>query len=303
MSGESNSNHGRRTISNWRAAVIAEESVGRRSPKVIRLSCYARVSNADRIPHGLSPFRVLPAVSLPFSLFLTFAAPLRCPLSCSRGRDSSQRDVAFRLICVRVRRTLAAIQLYRQRSLFASNAERLKINPGCDRFNGGTHHVPRPLRSPRRAASRRRPSTATLPISTSSEATPSPSHSRSPQTPGHAYRYRSSRYLSVLMCTDPRKKDGSRSPRQNSSSIRRTFKGTARYTSENYGAREFRAKRLHIFRGFRVLTREPYRRSFHRLWFFLTPGLRNVYSTLYSIVPRRLHVSSCKWRRLVCWEL
>lgn len=67
----------------------------------------------------------------------------------SRSIHPLGADSAFRLICVRVRQTLAADSIiHRQRSLFPSNAERLKINPERDRFNGGTHHVPRPLRRP-----------------------------------------------------------------------------------------------------------------------------------------------------------
>lgn len=78
-----------------------------------------------------------PAPGLPF-----FLGPLGARVSDFSGSGDVAAGIAFRSIRVRVpRRTLAAIQLYRQRSLLASNAERLKINPGCDRFKWG--HAPR----------------------------------------------------------------------------------------------------------------------------------------------------------------
>lgn len=88
-----------------------------------------------------------------YSYFLlTFARAL----SRLRDRDVAVENFVLGKFAFKWRRTRAAIQLYRQRSLSVSNAERLKINPECDRFNGGTHHVPRPLYPPLSAA----PSTA-----------------------------------------------------------------------------------------------------------------------------------------------
>lgn len=81
---------------------------------------------------------------LPSSLSLCLAPGRRPAVANSPRCAARAASSAFRSICGRVGRTFA-IQLYRQRSLLGSNAERLKINPGCDRFNGGTHHVPRPL--------------------------------------------------------------------------------------------------------------------------------------------------------------
>ena len=71
-------------------------------------------------------------------------------LSLRRGLGEHQRNTRrFRLICVRVRRTSAAIRLHRQRSLFRIKCRKAENQSGSAiGLMGGTHHVPRPLRAP-----------------------------------------------------------------------------------------------------------------------------------------------------------